>query len=160
MIGQNSKQVMVKHGSNFVRVHICSIEKIKEVIFEDKSKKIISKELKNEKEINDTNVPDAIERLVSVVEDIGEAQDENSEVPIEISSEAEKVQEVVEEEEDGKKKKKIMKERKRKTKVIEQLILGKSEVIKKLISEGRNTVTSTVPKLKSCMMYKITSNND
>ena len=34
----------------------------------------------------DTNVPDATERIVSVVKDIAEAQDENSEAPIEISS--------------------------------------------------------------------------
>ena len=41
MIGQGNKQVMVKHGSNFVRVHICSLVKINEVIFE-KSKKVVA----------------------------------------------------------------------------------------------------------------------
>ena len=69
-------------------VHICSLVKINKVIFEEKSKKVILKELKNENDIKDTNVPDATERIVSVVKDIAEAQDENSEIPIEISSEA------------------------------------------------------------------------
>ena len=35
-----------------------------------------------------------------------------------------------------------------------------SKVIKKSISEGRNRATSTFPKLKSHIMYKITLNSD
>ena len=103
--------------------------------YEDKSKKVISKELKNEKEIEDTNVPDATERIVSVVKDIPEAQDENSEVPIEISSEAEKVQEVGEEEEEGEKEEENNERMQQKEKeVVEQTTVKESEVIKKAIS--------------------------
>ena len=72
-IEQDNKQVKVKHGSNFIRVHICSLVKINKVISEDKSKKVISKELKNEKDTKYTNVPDATERIVSAAKDIAEA---------------------------------------------------------------------------------------
>ena len=123
MIRQDNKQGMVKHGFNFVKVHICCLVNINKVIFEDKSRKVISKELKNEKEKKDTNVPDATERIVSVVKDIPEAQDENSEVPIEISSEAEEVQEVGEEEEEGEKEEENNKRMQQKeTEVVEQLL--------------------------------------
>ena len=66
--------------------------KIKKVIFEDKSKKVMSRELENEKKIKDTNVPDDTDKMVSVVKTIAEAQDENIEVPTEISSDAEEVE--------------------------------------------------------------------
>ena len=60
-------------------------------MFDGKSEKVISKELQNEKEINDSNVPNATERIVSIVKFIAEAQDENCEVATETSSEAEEV---------------------------------------------------------------------
>ena len=118
---------MVKHGSNFVRVHICSLVKVNEVISEDKSKKVTSNKLKNEKEIKDTNASDATERTVSVVKDVvkAEAQDENSELPIEISSEAKEEEGEKEEEENNER----MQEKE--TEVIEQPIVEESEVIKK-----------------------------
>ena len=135
MIGQDHKQVMVKHGSNFVKVHVCSLVKISKVIFEDKSKKVISKELKNENEIEDNNVTNGTEKTVSVVKDIAEAQDENTEVTTEISSEAEEVQEVGEEEKNNGR---MLEKR---TDKIEQPIVEDSEVSKRPISKGRNTVT-------------------
>ena len=90
---------MVKHSSNFVRVQVCSLAKINKLVFEEKSKNVMSKELKNKKEIKDTNKPDTRERIVSVVEDTAEAQDENNEITMEISFEVEEVDEDGEEEE-------------------------------------------------------------
>ena len=52
----------------------------------------MSRELENEKKIKDTNVPDDTDTMVSVVKTIAEAQDENIEVPTEISSDAEEVE--------------------------------------------------------------------
>ena len=52
----------------------------------------MSRELENEKKIKDTNVPDDTDKMVSVVKTIAEAQDENIEVPTEISSDAEEVE--------------------------------------------------------------------
>lgn len=60
-------------------------------MFDRKSEKVILKELQNEKEINDSNVPNATERIVSIVKFIAEAQDENSEVATETSSKTEEV---------------------------------------------------------------------
>ena len=52
----------------------------------------MSRELENVKKIKDTNVPDDTDKMVSVVKTIAEAQDENIEVPTEISSDAEEVE--------------------------------------------------------------------
>lgn len=60
-------------------------------MFDRKSEKVILKELQNEKEINDSNVPNATERIVSIVKCIAEARDENSEVATETSSKTEEV---------------------------------------------------------------------
>lgn len=91
----------------------------------------MSKELKNKKEIKDTNKPDTRERIVSVVEDIAEAQDENNEITIEISFEVEEVDEDGEEEEWDKEEEKNNEGMQEKgTEVIEQPIAEESELMK------------------------------
>ena len=87
-------------------------------------------ELNNEKDIKDTHVPDATERIVSVVEVIAEKQDKNSEVPIEINSEAE-------EEEGEKGEESNQRKQEKETEVIEQHIVEKSGVITKPFLERR-----------------------
>lgn len=122
---------MVKHSSNFVRVQVCSLAKINKLVFEEKCKNVMSKELKNKKEIKDTNKPDTRERIVSVVEDIAEAQDENNEITIEISFEVEEVDEDGEEEEWDKEEQKNNEGMQEKgTEVIEQPIAEESELMK------------------------------
>lgn len=84
--------------------------------------------------MKDANLPDATERIVSVIKDIAEALKENNKVPIEISTKLKKFKRWKRKKR-KRKKKKIMKEYKKKRQIIQQAIAEESEVIKKPLSQ-------------------------
>lgn len=80
--------------------------------------------------MKDANLPDATERIVSVIKDIAEALKENKKVPTEISTKLKKFKRWKRKKRKRKKKKRINNRQ-----IIEQAIAEESEVIKKPLSQ-------------------------